>query len=148
MCPESSCSVSKTFEDCCKSHSGLRPGNGLPTGGPRSCSTLSGDRPATHKSFRQAISVYTKVCMRPFVSPAYVCLLTWQATEAFACQMHKCQRFTADYISYMHADLQALHMALVAALTVYHSSKTSSKMRLAPTSACLQKSCRDSGMKS
>ncbi len=48
----------------------------------------------------------------------------------------------------MHADLQAMHMALVAALTVYHSSKTSSKMGLAPTPACLQKSCRNSGMKS
>jgi len=56
--------------------------------------------------------------------------------------------FTADYVSYMHADLQALHMELVAAPTVDHSSKTSRKIRLAPTSACLQKSCRDSGMKS
>ncbi len=39
-------------------------------------------------------------------------------------------------------------MALVAALTENHSSKTSSKMGLAPTPACLQMSCRDSGMKS
>ncbi len=47
----------------------------------------------------------------------------------------------------MHADLQAMHTALVAALTVNHSSKTSSKMGLAPTPVRLQKSCRDSGMK-
>ncbi len=48
----------------------------------------------------------------------------------------------------MHADLQGMHMALMAALTVGHSSKISSKMGLAPTPACLQKSIRDSGMKS
>ena len=33
----------------------------------------------------------------------------------------------------MHADLQALHMVLVAALLVHHRNKTSSKMRLALT---------------
>ena len=47
----------------------------------------------------------------------------------------------------MHDDLQDMHMALMAELTVYQSSKTSSGMDLAQTSACLQKSCRDSGMK-
>ena len=48
----------------------------------------------------------------------------------------------------MHDGLQDMHMALMAELTVYHSSKTSNGMDLAQTSACLQKSCRDSGMKS
>ena len=48
----------------------------------------------------------------------------------------------------MHADLQGIHMTSMAALTENHSSKTSSKMGLAPTPACLQKSCKHSGMKS
>ncbi len=48
----------------------------------------------------------------------------------------------------MHADLQVIHMTSMAALTVGHSSKDSSKMGLALTPACLQKSCRNSGMKS
>ncbi len=48
----------------------------------------------------------------------------------------------------MHADLQGMLMALLAAMTVSHSSRDSSKIGLALTPACLQKSCRDSGIKS
>ena len=46
------------------------------------------------------------------------------------------------------SDLQDVPIALMIAVTTYHSSRGSSLMRLDPTSACLLRSCRDSGMKS
>ncbi|KAL0046286.1 hypothetical protein WJX82_008198 [Trebouxia sp. C0006] len=44
--------------------------------------------------------------------------------------------------------VQDVPIALMIAVTTYHSSRGSSLMRLDPTSACLLRSCRDSGMKS
>ena len=46
------------------------------------------------------------------------------------------------------SDLQDVPIALMIAVTTYHSSRGSSLMRLDPTLACLLRSCRDSGMKS
>ncbi len=45
------------------------------------------------------------------------------------------------------SDLQDMPIASMIAVTTYHSSRGSSLMRLDPTSACLLRSCRDSGMK-
>ncbi len=55
---------------------------------------------------------------------------------------------SADQLSRMHADLQGMFLAPVAALTVYNSSKSSSLVKVGLTSAYFQRSCRNSGMKS
>ncbi len=54
----------------------------------------------------------------------------------------------ADRADGMHVDLQRLPLTSATAILAGNSRNKSSLRDVGPTSACLQKSCRDSGMKS
>lgn len=73
--------------------------------------------------------------------------LARQLSLARTHQVLKCLLLNADHGPCMSAVLQVM-LTAAAASKLDHSSKASSLTRLGPTSACFQKSCSASGMKS